>query len=148
VVDETPVLLSNWPDLRGNSPGAADQEFVLFVLRLHQPHRREARRLIGDRIRGVGFMIRLTVAIAGTRHRHSLQPTADSASLGSFPRTDPQLRRDYRGRRPLLESVRRIPAPDVFGPRRSARRLAHTACTLHTATSPREAFGHHQLRIF
>jgi len=38
------------------------------------------------------------------------------------------------------------PAPGVFGPRRSARRLAHTACTLHTAGSrTRHPNGHHQL---
>jgi hypothetical protein len=41
------------------------------------------------------------------------------------------------------------PAPGVFGPRRSARRLVRTACTLHTAgSSTRQPCGHHQLKIF
>src|SRR5262245_38927857 len=41
------------------------------------------------------------------------------------------------------------PAPGVFGPRRLTRRLAHTAYTLHTASShTRQPHGHHELKIF
>jgi hypothetical protein len=41
------------------------------------------------------------------------------------------------------------PAPGAFGPRRSTRHLARTACTLHTAGSrTRHPGGHHQLKVF
>ena len=51
-----------------------------------------------------------------------------------------------------LSSQRRTagPAPGVWAlDRRSARRLAHTACTLHTARiRTRQPCGHHQLKVF
>src|SRR5207249_6370162 len=69
-------------------------------------------------------------------------PTARSPAA---PRRSPQPAPAARISWPLPPG----PAPGAFGPRRSARRLAHTACTLHTATGPtRQPRGHHQLKIF
>jgi hypothetical protein len=92
---------------------------------------------------GTGPPARARPPRPGRRPARPAATAAPTARQPAAPRRSPRPAPAARISSPLPAR----PAPRVFGPRRSARRLARTACTLHTAaSSTRQPTGHHQLK--